>query len=291
MFSDIINKVLSLKENFNDELEQLDKNLNNFLNSCLPEGVSKKQFSKGKKIRSILFFHFSRNAARTDRQQKIILLIEAIHFASLIHDDIVDQNLLRRNSESFFGSFGTKLSLLFGDRLLSKIYSEFHQAKFDFFVETQFFKACSETAYGALLERNLTLNSSVEEYFKMAYLKTSSIFKLACALGALSSQDFKSVKRAATFGTCFGIIFQVQNDLDSFKTKFFKDSEDYVQKNITLPILIVSRRPDFSKELFQKNSQENFEHIQKIMNTEDFRTAVFKKTLKYAKIVERFLNI
>ena len=293
MFSYIINRILNLKREFDEDFEELDKNLDIFLHYFLPDGYDSKQFHKGKRVRSILYFYFfrSQKCISNELKYKIIVLLEALHFASLIHDDIVDQNFFRRDTESFFNRFGTKHSLLFGDYLISRIYSEFRKSKFDDFVEVQFFKACSETAYGALLEQGLKIDSPLEEYFKIAYLKTSSIFKLACLLGAyLSGKDFQEVTAASTFGTCFGILFQAQNDLDCYEPQFAIDSEDYQQKNVTFPILILSHCSKLSDVVFQEHNQENYELLQELIKTEEFRMAASKKISKYVTFVERFLN-
>jgi geranylgeranyl pyrophosphate synthase len=203
-------------------------------------------------------------------------LIETIHNASIMHDDVIDNNFIRRNTNSFLKTHGYKESILIGDFIIIESIKRFLNLHTkDKFAKKYFLKECRNTAYGALLEQKLNKSNTVFEIgecIKMMAFKTSPLFKLSCLLGAhLTEQPFSLCKKAAMFGVYFGIIFQAQNDINSYQFVEYHESEDYMQKNITLPIIILCNNFGFSLENFKKNTnQKDYLTIKKNIFTVSF---------------------
>ena len=288
MFFEILDKTLYLKHNFNEEFGSFEEYLSKFISSDpVLQYMPISFFCSGKKIRSILYFKFFTGKNSIDHKKKLntIAIIEIIHTASIIHDDVVDNNKKRRTSDSFLEMFGRKKSILIGDYILIKAIKSFLNLHSDKFLQTLFLRECSAIAYGATLEQFLTKDATLSQYIRVASLKTSPLFKLSCFLGTyLSSNDFEKSKKAATFGTCFGILFQVQNDLDGYNYENFKDSEDYVEKNITFPIIILRDYFGYQINEFFSSSQSGYERIVNLIRTDRFRDITIKVMNKYNSI-------
>jgi geranylgeranyl pyrophosphate synthase len=241
--------------------------------------------TSGKRVRSILFYIFSDTPKLTEKHHETIALIESIHNASIMHDDVVDANDTRRGKDSMLKNCGSKMSVLTGDFLIVKAMKRFFELyRNDMYVRRCFLRECYSTAYGALIEQNLNRSNtlpSIQDYLRMASIKTSPLFKLSCQLGAhLSEKSFEECKKAAIFGVCFGLIFQAQNDLDSYNVCNCLSSEDYIQKNITLPIIILCRDFGFSLTNFRNNiEQKYFNNIKQAIQSESF-LQIFSTSLK-----------
>lgn len=293
MFSHLINKILIKRNIFKEEFIALEASLEKFIFknnqfSILAPFV----FNRGKRIRSILYFlnwDHSFNLMKSEKY-KTIALIELMHFASIIHDDVVDNNKNRRNGNSFMKEYGIKKSILFGDFALIKTVNEFITLHSENeFVKKLFLRECSATAYGAVLEQQLNQNSSFQDYIKVASLKTSPFFKLVCFLGKfLSTNDFETAKKAASWGVCFGILFQAQNDFDGYAPENFNESEDFIEKNITFPIIILRDEFGYDISKFYISNQENYMEIKNAVNSDEFKTVskqYFNKFLNYLEFM------
>jgi geranylgeranyl pyrophosphate synthase len=315
LFSDIIQKALEKKESIGEELAVVDQLLSNLFSNLANVHIDVLA-QKGKKIRATLFFYFFNKFSESsknfidssyeftdlrlglsaaplglakDKKKKIwtAALIEAIHFASIIHDDIVDDGTMRRGSTSLCQAFGRKFSVLIGDYIFanaSKLFLNLHQD--DQFIRNLFLRECSSTIRGALKEQEITISTDIENCLRITSLKTSPFFKLSCFLGAyLASNDFKASIKAATFGTCFGLLYQLQNDLDCFRFENYFESEDYVQNNITLPIIILHQYFNINTSSDPENPQANYNKIKTKIYSEQFCEILQNFTQKYYEIV------
>ncbi|MDR1233607.1 MAG: polyprenyl synthetase family protein [Holosporales bacterium] len=254
----------------------------------------------GKRMRSILFLNLTKrfhdssmeHSDMFEKQVWTIALIESLHLASLIHDDIIDDNPSRRGVDSCQKILGRKFSVLFSDYIFahtSKKFLRIHRG--NQFIQNIFLKECSSTALGAVLEQGLTLESSIKECLRVASLKTSSFFKLSCFMGSyLSTNNFQLSLKAATFGTCFGIIYQIQNDLDCYKFKDSSESEDYIQQNITLPVLILNNSLRFNAFNVRETPQIHYEKIQEKLSSREFKVVLESLIGKYIEIIDAFLE-
>ncbi len=199
----------------------------------------------GKRIRPRLLIIFSSIFGGGDFEKIIssAACVELLHTASLIHDDIVDEAVLRRGRQTLNSKFGNKIAVLVGDYLLGLTFSELTRHKDIKLVELML-NSAQELGTGAINEilNRDNLDMSEEEYFKMVSLKTSPLFKLACKFGAyLGGADETVLSLASEFGVLFGQAFQVVDDildlcLDS-STAGKPTFNDLKEGRITLPII------------------------------------------------------
>jgi octaprenyl-diphosphate synthase len=293
VFSKLINNVLEKTSTFTEDIAVLNQYLFTFIegNNSLQKLIP---FVKnhGKYVRSVLYFDFWENSDFVEEEvkYKTVALIELLHFASMMHDDVVDDNCKRRSDDSFKKKYGNKESILLGDFVLAKTVNEFLALyENESLIKNLFLRECSATAYGAVLEQQLTYLSTFTDYLRVVTLKTSPLFKLCCFLGSyLPTKNFAFAKKAAIFGTCFGIIFQAQNDIDCYKFENFEDSEDYVQKNITLPTVILRDHFNCDISRFEQRNQAYYEEIRKMIFSNKFVLMVTEHLDKFINYVNNF---
>ena len=151
-----------------------------------------------------------------ENKHKLILgasAMELIHNASLIHDDIVDNDMFRRGSETLNNIYGSKLAVLVGDALFARaltiIISEFSKditSKIIVMV-----KQMSSIELKQLTQKKDL--ASKESYFDLIKQKTGILMSCSCMLGAkLTCEDSRSISKAEEFGLYFGIVYQLMDD-------------------------------------------------------------------------------
>lgn len=197
---------------------------------------------KGKQIRPVLVILFSKmfsNGKVSSKTYRAANLVELIHTASLIHDDVVDDSNIRRKFLTINALWKNKISVLVGDFFLSKALLLSTQNK-DYDLLDEVSKAVKEISEGELLQiqKSRSFSISEEEYIKLITKKTASLFSCCCMLGHISSGNKKS-KSIQDFGLFMGIIFQIKDDLfDYSRKRIGKPTKDGLKKqNITLPLI------------------------------------------------------
>jgi octaprenyl-diphosphate synthase len=177
---------------------------------------------KGKKIRPLLVLLSAKVAGGVnERTYRGAVLVELLHTATLVHDDVVDNADKRRNFWSINKIFKNKAAVLMGDYLLSRGLMIAVEGKdYDFLgVITDTVKRMSE---GELLQIQKTRKLDIDEetYFKVISDKTASLLETCCEIGALSSSDnpeyYKAMKQ---FGESVGIAFQIRDDILDYEGK------------------------------------------------------------------------
>lgn len=139
--------------------------------------------------------------------------IELIHMATLMHDDIIDQSPKRRHKESPYAKFGTPLTLLSGDFLLTRAFGLCAQLDDTVISATE--RACIELVEGEALETPLYVSPhNLESCLLIARRKTASLFKLSafCA-GHLGKASTETLHSLSAFGEAIGIAFQIIDDV------------------------------------------------------------------------------
>lgn len=199
---------------------------------------------KGKKIRPILVLLSSNLCGGiSDRSFRGATLVELLHTATLVHDDVVDNAETRRNFPSINAVWKNKIAVLMGDYLLARgLMLAVDGNDFDFLrVITNTVKRMSE---GELLQISKTrkLDIDDETYFRIISDKTASLLSTCCEIGArASTDDEKKIYAMKEFGENLGIAFQIRDDiLDYIGTKniFGKPlGADIKEKKITLPLI------------------------------------------------------
>jgi len=197
---------------------------------------------KGKRIRPLFIFLTARLCGGvTERTYLGASLIELLHTATLVHDDVVDDSMLRRGVFSINAIWKNKIAVLVGDYLLSKgLLLSIEHEEFDFLrISSEAVRLMSE---GELLQiekaRKLDIKESV--YFDIIRQKTASLISSACSIGAASAgADKVTIARLNNFGEKVGMSFQIKDDLmDYGYEKTGKPRAiDIKEKKMTLPLI------------------------------------------------------
>ena len=196
---------------------------------------------KGKQIRPILVLLFAKMFSKgtmSEKSYRAANLVELIHTASLIHDDIIDDSNVRRNFLTINALWKNKISVLVGDFFLSKALLLSTENK-DYDLLNEVSKAVKEISEGELLQiqKSRNFNLSEEDYNILISKKTASLFSCCCKLGSIASGK-NNLNDIETFGNYLGIIFQIKDDLFDYTTKKIgKPTSDLNSQKITLPLI------------------------------------------------------
>jgi len=197
---------------------------------------------KGKEIRPTLVFMSARLFGDvTNRSYVAATMIELLHTATLIHDDVVDEANIRRGFLSINKVWKNKASVLLGDFLLSKgllialDHDEFKLLK----VLSRAVKSMSEGELRQFKAARL-FNMTEEYYFKVISEKTASLIAACCECGAIStSDDPKMHRKMYDIGMCVGIAFQIRDDLFDYGVDDVGKPRrnDIQERKVTLPLI------------------------------------------------------
>src|SRR6478735_4068112 len=196
---------------------------------------------KGKQLRPMFVFLSARLCGSiTESTYRAASLVELLHTATLVHDDVVDDAAERRGFFSVYALWKNKVSVLVGDYLLAKglLLSLDNN---DFRILQLLSEAVRQMSEGELLqiEKSRTLNLEESVYFEIIRNKTASLLASSCAAGAFSTSGNEAVTdRLARFGEAVGVAFQIKDDLfDYGDGKTGKPSgNDLKEKKLTLPL-------------------------------------------------------
>ena len=204
---------------------------------------------KGKQIRPMFVFLSAKlHGEVNESTYRAAALVELLHTATLVHDDVVDESLERRGFFSINAVWKNKIAVLVGDYLLSKglLLSTSNNDFEHLQILSDDVKKMSE---GELLqiEKSRKLNLSEEIYFEIIKNKTASLLSSACGIGAYStSKDLNVTNEMKSFGEKIGIAFQIKDDLfDYGSDKIGKPTgNDIKEKKLTLPIIYTLNKVD-----------------------------------------------
>lgn len=198
---------------------------------------------KGKQMRPMFVFLTAKlNGEITDGTYTAASLIELLHTATLVHDDVVDESFERRGFFSINALWRTKIAVLMGDYLLAKglLLSVDHKA-YDLLEIVS--EAVREMSEGELLQiqRSRTMNITREQYFEIIRKKTATLISACTACGAKSvGGNQESVDRMKLFGEYVGLSFQIKDDLFDYQAKSIigkPTGNDIKNKKLTLPLI------------------------------------------------------
>ncbi|WP_232831771.1 polyprenyl synthetase family protein [Taibaiella helva] len=206
---------------------------------------------KGKQMRPMFVFLAAKiSGTVTEATYRASSLIELLHTATLVHDDVVDDANLRRNFFSINALWKNKVAVLVGDYLLSKglLLSLDND---DFRILKIVSTAVKEMSEGELLQMEKTRKLDIKEevYFEIIRSKTASLLASACAAGAWSATgDEEKTRLFHSFGEKIGISFQIKDDLfDYGHDNIGKPTGiDIKEKKMTLPLIYTLQQADDS---------------------------------------------
>jgi len=259
---------------------------------------------KGKKIRPLLVLLSAKVAGGvTDRSYRGAILVELLHTATLVHDDVVDNADKRRGFPSINAVWKNKVAVLIGDYLLARgLMVSVNSDDFDFLkVMTNTVKRMSE---GELLQISKTRKLDIDEetYFRIISDKTASLLSTCCEIGARSgTDDENAIKAMSDFGEYLGIAFQIRDDILDYvgSAKLFGKSlgADIKEKKITLPLIHALRSVDPAEakrilKLVKKgNKKDNVEEVIKFVVGNGGIVESERVAANYIHKAERLLDI
>jgi octaprenyl-diphosphate synthase len=194
----------------------------------------------GKRLRPIICMLSSEISGGTYRNVLDGLLsLELIHNATLIHDDVIDNDAYRRGVASVHASYGDKIAILSGDYLLSLSLS-YATKTGNLRVVESVTGAAGRMSLGVILQtiyrRKIV---PISDYLRLAYLKSGSLFEAAAELGGLMnlvSDDI--IEKLRLFGRNFGVAYQIRDDItDLYEAQGEKTRSDLSNGDLTLPLI------------------------------------------------------
>ncbi|ARR00905.1 polyprenyl synthetase family protein [Campylobacter porcelli] len=241
----------------------VDKILYEFVKECGYEKALDmfKNISSGKKLRSKLILKI---AGENEISLRLCAVIELIHLASLLHDDVIDDSTIRRGKPSINALFGSKNSIMLGDILYSKGFYEI--VNLDPQIAKIISKAVLDLSIGEMMDVDLgsRFNPNLDEYLKMIELKTAVLIEAAARSAAiLAKLDDEAY---AVYGKNLGLAFQIVDDiLDiiSDENRLGKPAfNDYKEGKTTLPYIFLYNAlnlddKEILKSLWGKELDEN----------------------------------
>jgi len=295
-----------VKDAINDELQEYDAVFKKIMSSNikLVDTVVKYVVKhKGKGLRPLLTLLSAKLVGKPNNNTyRIAAIVEMLHSASLIHDDVVDEATIRRGFPSVNAVWKNKVAVLIGDYLLSKCLIG---ATLTDRLEVMHIlsNSAKRLSKGELfqIEKSIRMNITESEYIEMISDKTAALIGAASELGALSTSDQKNDhENLKSFGENLGVAFQIHDDLLDYyghQNIIGKPSgNDFKEKKITLPLIFSFGKAQSSeikkiKKMLTKGvSRKDISHI--ISFAEDYGGIDYAQLKKkeYAQKAKEYLN-
>jgi octaprenyl-diphosphate synthase len=203
----------------------------------------------GKRVRPALLLHSALilGGRVSDIHVSLGAVVEMLHNATLVHDDVLDEAQLRRQVKTLNQAWGNEASILFGDYLFAKAYSlcaRLHNREANLVLS----RTVEEMCVGELsqIATKFNLDIDEEQYLKVIQFKTASLFATACRLGGVGSgAEPAAVEALARYGNAFGTAFQIVDDcldLTGDEREMGKSlGSDLEKGKLTLPVIKLLR--------------------------------------------------
>ena len=226
-----------------EELEKVKNQIRAFVEVCNHKKSLDllDKLATGKMLRSKLILKI---AGVSDESIKLCAIVEMIHAASLLHDDVIDEANTRRGKPSVNALFDNKTAIMFGDILYSRAFTEL--TLMDKRVAYTISNSVTQLSIGEMLDVDLanTFNTSYDKYLDMIYKKTGSLIEAAAKAAAIVAGLDEN--KYALYGKNLGVAFQMIDDI----LDITQDSQtlgkpamlDFVEGKVTIPYLLLHER-------------------------------------------------
>ena len=263
-------------------LNLVEKKINELINELDYEHIRKlyKKLPSGKKVRSKLILKIANDKRAID----LAAIIEMIHAASLLHDDVIDDADIRRGSPSINALFGNKTAIMLGDILYSKAF--FELTKFQPKIAKIVSNAVTLLSIGEMMDVELSksFNSDIEKYLDMIYKKTASLIEASAKSAAILAN--KDSKVYELYGKNLGLAFQIVDDIldviSDTKTLGKPAMSDFKEGKTTLPYIYLYNSLD------EKNQKRLLSLFKKDLNEKE--KAWIKEKMKESGSIEKSKN-
>ncbi len=234
-------------DEFNDFFKDSMKSDVSLLNLIIDYVLKK----KGKRVRPTLVFLSAEISGSVSHRSYIgASMVELLHTATLIHDDVVDEASERRGMASINASWNNKIAILIGDYLLAKgLLSAIDDDEFYFLKILA--TAVRRMSEGELLQirKSWDFDTDEDTYFRIISDKTASLMASCCEIGSYSASDNPEYHRALrNYGENVGLAFQIRDDIFDYISKGFTIGKpvgnDLREKKLTLPLIYALQQAD-----------------------------------------------
>ncbi len=242
----VANIVEEIKKPIADEMKLFEEKFYQSMQSNVPLLDRVTRFivtTKGKQMRPMFVFLCAKLVGNVNEKTfRGASMIELIHTATLVHDDVVDESFKRRNFFSINALWKNKIAVLVGDYLLSKSVLLSTDNK-DFDLLAVISRTIREMSEGELLqlEKARKLDITEEVYYEIIRQKTATLIAACCEVGVLSNNaDEILAKKMQDFGTFTGMAFQIKDDLFDYLSSNVIGKPvgiDIKEKKMTLPLI------------------------------------------------------
>jgi octaprenyl-diphosphate synthase len=242
----VANIVEEIKRPINDEMKLFEQKFYESMQSKVALLDKVTRFivtTKGKQMRPMFVFLCAKLVGEvTEKTYRGASMIELIHTATLVHDDVVDESFKRRNFFSINALWKNKIAVLVGDYLLSKsvLLSTDHK---DYDLLGVISRTIREMSEGELLqlEKARKLDITEDVYYEIIRQKTATLIAACCEIGVLSNNaDETLAKKMMDFGTFTGMAFQIKDDLFDYLSSNVIGKPvgiDIKEQKMTLPLI------------------------------------------------------
>ena len=219
---------------------------------------------KGKQMRPMFVFLTAKmlNGSVNERTYRGASVIELIHTATLVHDDVVDDSNKRRGFFSINALWKNKIAVLIGDYLLSRgLLLSIDNGDFDLLKIISV--AVKEMSEGELLqiEKARRLDITEDIYYEIIRQKTATLIAACCAMGAcsVSPKNSETIKKMHRFGELIGMDFQIKDDLFDYSDSYIGKPTgiDIKEQKMTLPLIYTVNNCSPEKKKWLINSVKN----------------------------------
>ena len=273
-----MNTIKEIKKPIQQEMLLFEKKFKDSLNSKVPlldkilHYIVKR---KGKQMRPMFVFLSGKLFGEINESSfRAASLIELLHTATLVHDDVIDDANMRRGFFSINALWKNKIAVLVGDYLLSKgLLMSLENEEYDLLQIVS--KAVKEMSEGELLQIEKARKLDIEEdvYFEIIRQKTATLIAACCACGAVTAkQDKETVERMRKFGELIGIAFQMKDDLFDYYNEDVIGKPtgiDIKEQKMTLPLIYTLRNCDRKQKKFiiqtVKKHNTNSDRVSKVL--------------------------
>ena len=296
---------LKYKKLISKELEDLEHKLNESINSDIDLATEVSNYlvsSGGKRIRpAICILVANAFGYKGIDLMRLASSIELLHTATLIHDDVVDQSLVRRGKQSIQAKWDNAHGVLVGDFVYSKAFQL--MASFD---NPEIIRALADStnriSEGEVLQLSLKSNDVLKEkdYFEIIDRKTAELFKVsAVTAGILCSCSDQEIQSLGRFSSNLGTAFQIQDDiLDYYGDENLtgkKLGKDFEEGKYTLPVIVALKNANQENRsklmsLFKTRKPEEFQEVLEILNEANTYEEMQKVFFFYSTICEEELK-
>ena len=264
-------------------MQRVETELKRLVLECDNDEVTRlfNKLSGGKRLRAKLILKIASNH---DKAPLLAAIVELIHAASLLHDDVIDEATLRRGVASVNATDGSKIAVMLGDVLYSKAFTEL--TSFDSKIARIIASSVTALSKGEMIDVAMAekFNLDEDKYLDMLYLKTATLIEAAAETAALLAN--KDEKAHALYGRNLGLSFQIIDDIlditQDSATLGKPAMNDYVEGKCTLPYI-------YLYENLQPSEQNKLVSLHAKELSEDEIIWIKEKMAKYKTIEKSFL--